>query len=149
MKVREGDDDMPNGRIHRSLDDFGFHDYGEGEGTVDCKFGCGCWIGPTRGGGPVGLDHSTFGHCPNNPKQGESRPKDDYEDCVIGRIRDLEERLHKAQEAERIVKQAKAGTKIGILKEMKKLKEQNARLRGLQRQILSGLEALLAKTREL
>jgi hypothetical protein len=42
---------------------FGDHDYGYGYGTSDCKYGCGCWMGPTRSGGPV----NPFGKCPKNP----------------------------------------------------------------------------------
>ena len=44
-------------------DKFGSHDYGKHDGTEDCRFGCGCWAGPCRSGGPV----NPFGACPNNP----------------------------------------------------------------------------------
>ena len=43
---------------------FGSHDYGDHDGTEDCRYGCGCWAGPTRSGGPV----NPFGPCPRNPK---------------------------------------------------------------------------------
>lgn len=36
-----------------------------GEGTSDCKY-CKCWMGPSRSGGPEGVDQ--FGDCPGNPK---------------------------------------------------------------------------------
>lgn len=32
--------------------------------TSNCKFGCGCWMGSFRSGGPV----DPFGPCPKNPK---------------------------------------------------------------------------------
>jgi len=41
---------------------FGPHDYGDYDGTKDCTYGCNCWMGPTRSGGPV----NPFGACPNN-----------------------------------------------------------------------------------
>lgn len=44
---------------------FGPHDYGEHEGTEDCKYGCGCWMGRTSSGGKV----DPFGPCPNNPRK--------------------------------------------------------------------------------
>ena len=33
--------------------------------TSDCEYGCGCWTGGTRSGGPEGVD--PFGECPNHP----------------------------------------------------------------------------------
>lgn len=33
--------------------------------TSDCSYGCGCWAGPSRSGGPDGVD--PFGECPNHP----------------------------------------------------------------------------------
>jgi len=59
---------MPDGRSHKSYDDYGPHDYGEGGRTSDCKYGCGCWMGPVRSDGPPGID--PFGHCPDNPIDG-------------------------------------------------------------------------------
>jgi len=43
---------------------FGKHKYAEHDGTSDCEYGCGCWMGPCRSGGKV----DPFGPCPNNPK---------------------------------------------------------------------------------
>lgn len=40
----------------------GGHKYDK-DGTSDCAFGCGCWMGGTRSGGSV----DPFGKCPNNP----------------------------------------------------------------------------------
>lgn len=42
---------------------FGPHHFGK-LGTSNCSYGCGCWFGPYRSGGPV----SPFGPCPRNPK---------------------------------------------------------------------------------
>lgn len=41
---------------------FGEHDYGDGN-TNDCAYGCGCWMGGYRSGGPV----YPHGRCPMNP----------------------------------------------------------------------------------
>ena len=45
---------------------FGPHKYQQ-EGTSDCAYGCGCWMGSCRSGGLV----DPFGKCPNNPLAGE------------------------------------------------------------------------------
>lgn len=42
---------------------FSTHDYGVGDGTSDCAYKCGCWMGPCASGGPV----DPFGPCPKNP----------------------------------------------------------------------------------
>ena len=42
---------------------FGPHDYKNLPMTSDCEFGCGCWMGQTRSGGPI----NPFGACPKNP----------------------------------------------------------------------------------
>jgi hypothetical protein len=70
--------------------------YAEHSGTSDCKHGCGCWMGPTRSGGPTGLD--PFGKCPKNPKDGNFLGGNaDYDHVVTERIRDLESRLFNAE----------------------------------------------------
>jgi len=44
---------------------FGPHEYDpDHDVTSDCKYGCGCWMGPCRSGGMV----DPFGACPKNPK---------------------------------------------------------------------------------
>lgn len=45
---------------------FGPHNYPYDGGTSDCSYGCGCWMGPYRSGGPGRVD--PFGECPNNPR---------------------------------------------------------------------------------
>ena len=44
---------------------FGAHKYIDCDGTSDCEYGCGCWMGPFRSGGKV----NPYGACPNNPKK--------------------------------------------------------------------------------
>jgi hypothetical protein len=43
---------------------FGPHGYADHDGTSDCRFDCGCSMGPNSSSGPV----NPFGACPNNPK---------------------------------------------------------------------------------
>jgi hypothetical protein len=40
--------------------------------TSDCAYGCGCWMGGTRSGGPEGVD--AFGDCPKHPDRAEAKP---------------------------------------------------------------------------
>ena len=45
----------------------GGHDYPAAEddaAATSCRFGCGCWSGPTRSGGPAGVN--PLGPCPKN-----------------------------------------------------------------------------------
>lgn len=35
--------------------------------TSDCSYGCGCWMGSSRSGGPKGVD--PFGACPKAPAE--------------------------------------------------------------------------------
>ena len=49
---------------------YGSHKYEE-DGTSDCAYGCGCWMGPARSGGPI----DPFGPCPCNPKQQKAKRK--------------------------------------------------------------------------
>lgn len=44
-------------------DKYGSHDYGHKDGTSDCNYHCGCWMGPAHSGGPI----DPFGACPENP----------------------------------------------------------------------------------
>ena len=56
-----------NGMQHAPVvdkDKFGSHNFiGMYDFTSDCEHGCGCWMGPSRSGGPV----NPWGACPNNP----------------------------------------------------------------------------------
>ena len=84
---------MPNG--HDINKKYGPHSYAI-EGTSDCKFGCGCWMGPSRSGGPTGLD--PFGFCPKNPEDGKFLGGNkDYDLVVTQRIINLEKRVYEAE----------------------------------------------------
>ncbi len=86
--------------------EYGKHKYPNSDGTSDCKFGCGCWMGPTRSGGPTGLD--PFGKCPKNPKDGELLGgNSDYDYVVTERIRDLESKLRVAEKQLKAVRPSK------------------------------------------
>ncbi len=97
---KKGGITMAKGRPHKKYNEYGPHNYSK-DNELDrqykrCIFGCGCWIGPSRSGGPPGLD--PFGACPNNPKDGKRQPgNNDYEDVVNGRVAKLEEELAKAR----------------------------------------------------
>jgi len=63
-------------------------------------------MGPTRSGGPIGLD--PFGECPNNPEDEKRLGGDrDYRIIVERRIDDLTTR---ASEAEGLLEQVEPGT---------------------------------------
>lgn len=85
---------MPNGHGPK---EYGGHKYAGHGGTSDCQYDCGCWMGPTNSGGPVGLD--PFGTCPKNPTDGKLLGGNaDYNHVVNQRIRNLEARLYQAEE---------------------------------------------------
>lgn len=85
---------MPNGHGHK---EYGGHHYPAApHATSDCSYGCGCWMGPSRSGGPTGL--SPFGKCPGNPIDGTSLGgKGDYDYVVTERISELEQRAYTAE----------------------------------------------------
>lgn len=75
--------------------------------TSNCKHGCGCWAGPSRSGGPLGLE-PIGGRCPNNLLDGEDlRPTVDYEQVVNDRIDLLRDRAISAEQAFNEVKPSK------------------------------------------
>ena len=70
LEVLEEDESIwfEEGNIHTSKVDpkkFSSHKYADHDGTSDCQYGCGCWMGSSRSGGKV----DPFGPCPNNPKK--------------------------------------------------------------------------------
>jgi hypothetical protein len=121
---------MPNGHGPK---EYGGHKYADHNRTSNCKHGCGCWMGPTRSGGPTGLD--PFGKCPNNPK--DRKPlggKADYDYVVTERIEDLRSRLYKAEEQLKAVKPSKvklAAELKSVRAELNKKKELFSNLRHL------------------
>lgn len=119
---------MPNGYDMTRV--YGGHNYGENpQGTVDCKFGCGCSCGPTSSGGPVGLD-PIYGECPNNPLSGKRlEGNGDYRVVVTRRIRGLEKAVHEWRErAERAEK--RVGVKKSELAD--KLEAAEGKIKGLK-----------------
>jgi len=119
MTRKEGFNMTPNG--HDYSKEYGLHKYSDDpHHTQDCQHGCGCWAGPARSGGPVGLD-PLGGECPNNPKSGERLSGNaDYEIVVERRISALETRVYNA---EQLLKQVEPG-EIDLAKELQKTKKQ-------------------------
>lgn len=76
--------------------EYGGHKYANHGGTSDCKYHCGCNMGPSSSRGPVGID--PFGKCPGNPKDGKPLGGNrDYEHVVKERIHNLESELWNAK----------------------------------------------------
>ena len=138
---------MPNGREHRKYKDFGLHEYASA-GTSNCAHGCGCWAGPARSGGPVGVD--PFGLCPNHHldelKQTE---KENYEDLVEGRIRDLEAQLFNALKAVTTVAEAGRSTKVGLIKQLEEEKERVAKLEASFKNLWESLSKTARESRNI
>ena len=95
---------MPNGHGPK---EYGGHKYANHDGTSDCEYGCGCWMGPARSGGPTGLDPG--GTCPKNPKDGEFLGGNaDYDHVVTDRIQNLIARLYRTEDRLKRVSPTKA-----------------------------------------
>ncbi|MFA6227215.1 MAG: hypothetical protein WC631_01940 [Candidatus Paceibacterota bacterium] len=110
---------MPNGHGDKK---YGPHKYADHGGTSDCEHKCGCWMGPSRSGGPVGIN--PFGQCPGNPLDGQKLGgKEDYELVVDQRIADLEQRVWKAEEALKKVRPSKKKIVDELEQAKKKLAE--------------------------
>jgi len=114
---------MPNG--HDYTKEYGEHDYGNQQGTYNCKHHCGCWMGPARSGGPVGVD--PFGECPGNPKDGKLvGGSADYEIVVTRRIRGLEKQLYDTQQELEDLRKIKVMPKAKLAEELATMtKERN------------------------
>jgi hypothetical protein len=85
---------MPNGHGDK---EYGQHKYDD-DGTSDCKYKCGCWMGPARSGGPAGVD--PFGACPGNPEDGrflngDIMTRTDIDHVINDRISKLNSALYK------------------------------------------------------
>jgi len=130
---------MPNG--HDYSKEYGPHKYSH-EGTSDCEHKCGCWMGPSRSDGPIGLD--PFGECPNNPKDGKRLgDKTDHEIVVTRRIRKLESRAYDGEQAIARLEKIKKTPKAKLLEQIESLKEKlcktNNFLENLRKSMLQDL----------
>ena len=113
---------MPNGHGPK---EYGKHKYADHGGTSDCEHKCGCWMGPARSGGPVGLD--PFGICPANPVDGKFLGgNQDYEHVVTERICNMQTRLSVAENKLKSVEPSKVEL-------AEKLASTEARLREAER----------------
>lgn len=73
-QVRQAHPDWPAADAPRFPHDYpgapGYNPKDPGECyTSDCRYGCGCWAGPSRSGGPEGVD--PFGECPKHKEAGK------------------------------------------------------------------------------
>jgi len=112
---------MPNG--HDYSKQYGLHNYPDTEGTHDCKNRCGCWMGPARSGGPIGVD--PFGECPKNPKDGKLLGDNaDQEVVVTRRIRVLERSAAEANIRAEELEEIDNSKKAEVFRENKRLKKE-------------------------
>jgi hypothetical protein len=76
--------------------EYGGHHYPNEDGTSDCSHGCGCWMGPSRSGGPPNID--PFGKCPCYPLNGERLgDNQDFEEVIRQRITELHACFNQAE----------------------------------------------------
>lgn len=121
---------MPNGHDYGKK--YNGHKYPNDDGTSDCENGCGCWMGPTRSGGPVGLDPG--GACPNNPEDGEMVGHGiDHEIVVTQRIRKLESRAYAAEASLREVAPGAKKLTRKLREAKTQLNDRNHRLREIRK----------------
>ncbi|MEK9184750.1 MAG: hypothetical protein AAB866_01115 [Patescibacteria group bacterium] len=129
---------MPNGH---SPKEYGKHKYPNPDGTSDCQYGCGCWMGPSRSGGPTGLD--PFGICPKNPVDGILfGGAADYDNVVTERIRSLESKLHRAEERLKRVSPSKAKLADELATTKAELAEKNKILGQMHQIIKDGTDGV-------
>ena len=120
---------MPNGHGPKK---YGGHKYPDHEGTSDCEYGCGCWMGPCRSGGPTGLD--PHGTCPKNPKDGKLIGENvDYDYVVTERIQSLTSRLHDVETRLKRVSPTKTKLADELAKVKAELVEKNRLLAEIRR----------------
>lgn len=131
---------MPNGYDHSK--EYGPHDYAGPGRTNDCKYGCGCWMGPFQSGGPIGLD--PFGECPKNPKDHRLLGGDgDLRVVVERRIAGLEKRAATAEARAEELEEINKSKKAELYRENKQLKEKLQKLFGEMNKSVQILERLL------
>ncbi len=119
---------MPNGYDLRK--EYGSHKYADHGGTSNCEHTCGCWMGSSSSGGPLGVD--PFGECPGNPKDGKPLGgKSDYEVVVKRRICHLERELFSAKELLKSV----SPSKVKLAEEIESIKEELFRKEQILREI--------------
>jgi hypothetical protein len=128
---------MPDG--HDYSKKYGGHKYVE-EGTSSCGYGCGCWVGVARSGGPIGVD--PFGECPHNPEDKvRIGGTADQEIVVTRRIRALELKVARAEAESKRLRRIKYTPKAKLIEEIEKLKEENtngkALIKNIEQLILS------------
>jgi hypothetical protein len=130
---------MPNG--HDYSKEYGPHKYDDDiHHTSDCKFKCGCWMGPARSGGPAGVD--PFGECPGNPKDGELVGGSADQDIVIERrIKRLETSAYTAEERAKELEEINSKKKIQLHRD---LKEAEKEIAGLKKTLVEISEKAIA-----
>lgn len=124
---------MPNGHDYNK--EYGSHKYSDDiHHTSDCKYGCGCWMGPAMSGGPAGV--SPFGDCPKNPINGKLLGGNADQDVVIERrIRKLEsEAYHATQRADELEK-INGEEKIQLHRDLEKATKEIKRLKDVLKEI--------------
>lgn len=127
---------MPNGHGPKK---YGPHQYAE-HGTSDCAFGCGCWAGDTRSGGPPGMD--PLGACPKNPEDGKLLGgQQDIALVINQRIADLSSHLYQAQEKLKRVDP----TRLKLAEELGKVREELWQ----KNQLLENIQKLLDQDKSL
>lgn len=122
---------MPNGHEPK---EYGGHKFADHDGTSDCQYGCGCWMGSSRSGGPAGL--LEFGKCPNNPIDGKRLGgNQDYDMIVSQGITKMRQRLQRAEELLKKVKPGKTALaqKLSLISD--ELERKNHLLASIKQQI--------------
>jgi len=112
-------------RSHREYKVYRNHNYPYKDGTSDCSFGCGCWMGSSRSGSRfAGVD--PFGKCPNNYVYDglDLNFDQNLEDFINGRICFLESEIYRLKKFEELYNNSTSTAKIKIVKENSELKSQ-------------------------
>lgn len=139
---------MPNGREHLKYEDFGSHlYYSRQSGTSDCEYGCGCWMGPARSGGPAGVD--PFGKCPGNVQteipvsfNAPLSEKEIQQDFINGRIAYLEKLVRDLRPFKETVENAEKFSNVGLVTEFEGMKRENIKLANQLQRIKDQLAAI-------
>lgn len=113
--------------------EYGPHKYDK-HGTSNCAHGCKCWAGPSRSGGPLGLD--PFGSCPNNPVDGKLLGgQEDYEEVVLQRIIRAEKRAYETETKLKSVEPGALQLAATLGSTIAELERSNRTLAEIQRQL--------------